>query len=332
MRISVIIPVRNEERSIRSLLDALLNQTLPPDEIVITDGGSTDSTAKIIQEFIDRGAPVSLIRTAKSLPGRGRNLAVAKATNEWIAFTDGGIQPHKDWLATLATRAREDYAPDVVYGGYEPRIDTFFKECAAISYVSPPSEVEGLPMRGPSIASALMRRPVWEKVGGFPEHLRSAEDLLFMKRIEKENFRIVYEPRATVQWDLQPDLWHTLRRFTIYSGNNIRAGLWKQWQRPILTRYLLLLLLALPALFLGPWWLLAPVSLWLMLMVARAAVALWRNRRAFSASVFRNALRLIVLVPVLAVLDLGLLVGSLQWFLTDKLHLAPRGVKVGHGT
>ena len=41
-RISVVVPVRDEEDSIRDLLESLLAQTRPPDEIVITDGGSID--------------------------------------------------------------------------------------------------------------------------------------------------------------------------------------------------------------------------------------------------------------------------------------------------
>ena len=44
MKVSVVVPVRDEEHSIRELLDSLLRQTHPPDQIVITDGGSVDAT------------------------------------------------------------------------------------------------------------------------------------------------------------------------------------------------------------------------------------------------------------------------------------------------
>src|SRR2546422_7113481 len=82
MQISVIVPVRNEEGSIGALLESLLNQTLSPSEIVITDGGSTDATTAIIQKYIDSGAPVRLIRTTKALPGRARNLRSEEHTSE----------------------------------------------------------------------------------------------------------------------------------------------------------------------------------------------------------------------------------------------------------
>jgi len=332
MKISVIIPVRNEEESIGSLLDALLSQSLPPTEIVITDGGSTDSTAVIIQNYIDQGAPVRLIRTTRALPGRGRNLAVAHSSSDWLAFMDAGVHPDKRWLEFLAEAVAAGSAIDVVYGSYEPRTDTFFKECAAITYVSPLTEVEGSMMRERFIASALMRRGVWETVGGFPEHLRSAEDLLFMKKVEATDFRIAFAPRAMVQWDLQPNFWRIFKRFTIYARNNIRAGLWREWQRPILGRYLVLMILAVVAVILGWWWLTVPVGLWLLMLLARAVVAIRRNRHCYPASLSRNLLRLTILMPLIAVLDLGSIIGSIQWVLTDKLGLKSEAVNVGHGT
>ena len=126
MKISVIIPVRNEESSIRALLEGLLGQTLKPAEIVITDGGSTDATPQIISEYVERGAPIRLLRADAALPGRGRNLAAAQAANDWIAFIDAGITPEPTWLELLAERARsrsevgDSGEVDVVYGSYDP--------------------------------------------------------------------------------------------------------------------------------------------------------------------------------------------------------------------
>jgi glycosyltransferase involved in cell wall biosynthesis len=329
MKISVIVPVRNEEGSIAALLDALLNQTLPPAEIAITDGGSTDATTSIIQRYIDQGAPVRLIRTTRALPGRGRNLAVEHSTSEWLAFTDAGIEPQKDWLASLAEKA-SDGSVDVVYGSYEPKINTFFKECAAIAYITPPADVDGVAMRQRFIASTLMRRKVWETVGGFPEHLRSAEDLLFMNLVDAAGFRLAYASRAVVRWDLQPNLFRTFRRFAVYARNNIRAGLWKDWQAAVFSRYLVLVLLLLPALVLGWLWLFVPLGLWLLLLLARALVSLWRNRRCYPGGALRNLMRLTFLLPLIAVIDLGAIAGSIQWFFTDKLRASPGEVKVSH--
>jgi len=153
--ISVVIPALNEEDSIRQLLDDVLGQTHQPAEIVITDGGSTDKTREIIEEFIAAGAPVKLVRVTKSMPGRARNLAIIESRCEWIAFTDAGITLRPEWLEALVTSASENSA-EVVYGTYEPIIESFFTECAAIAYVPPPFESDGGPVRPRSIVSALM--------------------------------------------------------------------------------------------------------------------------------------------------------------------------------
>lgn len=318
MKISVIIPVRNEEQSIGPLLDSLVNQTLKPAEIVITDGGSTDATLQIISEHIEGGAPIQLIRERDALPGRGRNLAAAQATNEWIAFIDAGIKPEPTWLEFLARRIQSSGNPDVIYGSYEPIADTLFKRCAVMAYVPPPVAIEGKLVRSRSVVSLLMKHSVWESVGGFPEDLRSAEDLLFMNKIEQANFRITNAPDALVHWQVQPTLWLTFKRFVTYARNNMRAGLWRQWQAAIFTRYLLIIISALPVFVFGFRWLLVTLLLWLSMLAARAAVAIWRNRVCFPGSIVTTAARLLMLVPIIAMLDAATIIGTLQWAVTAK--------------
>jgi glycosyltransferase involved in cell wall biosynthesis len=326
MKVSIVIPVRDEEPSIRELLDSLLAQTRPPDEIVITDGGSTDATPQIIEEYIRNGAPVRLIRAGAALPGRGRNLGAAQARHDWIAFTDAGIRLANNWLESLIARATADDSIDVVYGSWSPVTNTFFKQCAAIAYVPPPSSHNGTRPR--FIASTLLRREAWEKVKGFPEDLRSAEDLLFMDRVENAGYRFVFEPRAQVQWDLRPTLWSTFKRFVVYSRNNIRAGLFRQWQSTILMRYGVLAALALAAAIIEPRWIWFVIALWLLMLIARTAVSIRRNRVCYPASFLQNLARGAMVMSLIAVLDLAAIIGSIQWLLLDArrpMHRTERG-------
>ena len=227
-------------------------------------------------------------------------------------------------MAALADQAEARKA-DVVYGAWEPIIDSFFKECASIAYVAAPVLVEGQPIRPCFIASALMHRAVWEKVGGFPEHLRSAEDLLFMDSIQKANFQIVRAPAALVRWQMQPTLWKTFKRFVVYARYNIRAGLWRKWQAAIFGRYALVGIVTVPAIFFGIKWLIVPLLFWLSLLLARAIEALRRNRHSYPATISRNGLRLLLIVPIIATLDAAAFAGTISWLLRDKLRLAPMG-------
>ena len=332
IKVSVIIPVRDEENSIRELLDSLLAQSCPPDEIVITDGGSVDATPQIIEEYIRRGAPVRLIRAGAALPGRGRNLGAAQASFEWLGFTDAGIRLANNWLEALVAKAETDDSIDVVYGSWQPVTNTFFKECAAIAYVPPPAQRDGMLIRPRFIASTLLRREAWQAVNGFPEDLRSAEDLVFMDRVENAGYRFVFEPRAEVHWDLRPTLGATFKRFLVYSRNNIRAGLFRQWQATILIRYGVLAVLLVAALIVEPAWVWFPIGAWLLMLIARAVVSIRRNRFCYPASFLHNIFRGVMIISLLAVLDAAAIIGSIQWLLLDSFRWSRKApVEAGNG-
>ena len=332
MKVSVIVPVRDEEDSIRELLDSLVAQTRAPDEIVITDGGSVDATPQIIDDYKKRGLPVNLIRASAALPGRGRNLAAAQARFEWLAFTDGGIRLAKDWLQGLVEKAGEDDSIDIVYGSVEPVTDTFFTECAAIAYVPPPKPQEDVIARPRFIASSLLRREAWAKVKGFPEDLRSAEDLIFMDRLEKAGYRAVFEPKALVYWRLRSTLKTTFKRFLVYSLNNMRAGLFNQWQARILSRYAALLLILIAVLIFKPEWFWVPSALWVLMLIARSIVSIWRNRKCYPGSFSRNFRRSLMVIAILAVLDAAAIIGWFQWLFLDAFRGARKTpVEAGDG-
>lgn len=320
MKLSVVIPVRDEAATIAQLLDTLLDQTLAPDEIVVVDGGSVDDTRAIIQQYARNHGNINLICDADAFPGKGRNLGAASAANEWLAFTDAGVIPAKDWLAELSEPVSRDPSVDVVYGGWQPITDTFFKECAAIAYAQAPAKQSHQSfVAARAVFSSLMRRSVWQAVDGFPEDLRSAEDIVFMNRIEDGGFRITYAPRANVNWNMQSNWRKTFSRFVTYSRHNMRAGLWKSWQARMCLRYVALLLCSAALIALTKWWPIVVPALFLLMFIARAVNAIWRNRLTYPASVWRTAGRLITITPLLMLIDAASMLGILLWLTCDKI-------------
>ena len=73
--ISLILTVRNERASLPALLESLLAQTRPPDEIVIVDGGSQDDSVALLQGYSER-LPLRLLGEPGCNISRGRNLAI----------------------------------------------------------------------------------------------------------------------------------------------------------------------------------------------------------------------------------------------------------------
>ncbi|MBW3599041.1 MAG: glycosyltransferase, partial [Planctomycetes bacterium] len=254
IRVSLVIPVRNEVDSLRALIRTIHSQTHPPDEVLLVDAGSTDQTVALAKDLTEGDARFQILEAGEATPGRARNVGIAAATNDWIALTDAGIQLTPIWMQELLAIVRRNPDIDVVYGNYEPITKTWFEHCAALAYVPPKQRRPGGAMRGPSVASMLLRRGVWRSVGGFPD-LRAAEDLMLMEQVEAANFQIGWAPAATVDWQIQPTLGRTFRRFALYSKHNVWAGRQRYWHRGVARIYFAAGLFVALAMTHNLWWL-----------------------------------------------------------------------------
>ena len=106
-KISVAIPVYNEEKNIARCIEGLLNQTHPPDEIIIVDDFSTDRTVEIASQY-----PVTIHKPEKRI----RSIAASRAEGMYLAknniilSTDGDSVLAPDWIEI----ALRDLEPDDV--------------------------------------------------------------------------------------------------------------------------------------------------------------------------------------------------------------------------
>ena len=120
MKVSIILTVLNEGDGMRALLDALLGQTLQPDEIVIVDGGSRDETLQVLKAYAAQDPRIKVHVEPGVNIARGRNLAIARAEGDILAVTDGGCQPEPDWLRELLAPLQADPAVGAVAGRFIP--------------------------------------------------------------------------------------------------------------------------------------------------------------------------------------------------------------------
>lgn len=96
MKVSVVIPVYNEEKCIGDCLTALLNQTHAPDEIIVVDNNSTDTSAQIAERM---GAQV--VKEPKQGMIHARNRGFESARYPIIARCDADCIPPKNWVKTI---------------------------------------------------------------------------------------------------------------------------------------------------------------------------------------------------------------------------------------
>lgn len=242
MRVSVVATVKNEEESILRLIDSLLSQSRPPDEIVIVDGGSTDGTRAKIQACIDRGAPVALLVEPGANISRGRNVAIAQASGDIIAVTDAGVRLERRWLERLVEpferaqvgadtdpsvtcESSSTPGPDVVSGFFVPDPSTLFETALGATILPALRDID--PARFlPSSRSVAFKKSAWAAVGGYPEWLDYCEDLVFDLDLKARGFRFVFAPEAVVHFQPRPNLSAFFKQYYRYARGDGKARLW----------------------------------------------------------------------------------------------------------
>ena len=88
MKISIVVPIYNAERFLRSTLDSLLAQTLSDIEIVCVNDGSSDSSLQILEEYASREPRVVVVDSVNGGVSRARNKGIEIAKGEYIGFMD----------------------------------------------------------------------------------------------------------------------------------------------------------------------------------------------------------------------------------------------------
>ncbi len=221
-KVSVITTVKNEANSIKVFLDSLLAQSELPDEIVITDGGSTDESVEIIKDYIEKGIPIKLIVAKGANISRGRNISIQNSSHDIIASTDVGCKLDRNWLRNIVRPFEEDPIVDVVGGFFKVAPETFFEECVAALTGCPPEGTDPDAWL-PSSRSIAFRKSAWEAVGGYPEWLDHGEDTFFALQLRKAGFEFRNAEDAWVYWRPRSNLRALFRQYYGYARGDGRA-------------------------------------------------------------------------------------------------------------
>lgn len=109
---SLIIPTYNRGALIERTLRSALDQSVPFNEIIVVDDGSTDNTPEVVQQFSDR---VHYIRTANQGVQKARNAGVANAKSDRVAFCDSDDLLDPDYVDVVGNWLASHSDVDLTY-------------------------------------------------------------------------------------------------------------------------------------------------------------------------------------------------------------------------
>ena len=279
-------------------------QTLPPDEVIISDGGSTDNTRAVLAEY-QAYLPLTVIDAPGANISAGRNVAIAAAAGPLIAATDGGVVLGSNWLEALTTPLRAGKAR-VVSGWFEADPYTDFEVVMGATVL--PSLAEVAPETFlPSSRSVAFLKEAWQAAGGYPEWLDYCEDLIFDLQLRATSGAFAFAPDAVAYFRPRGSLRAYFRQYYFYARGDGKANLF--WKRHLVryATYLLALPILLRLIWRGRWpgvpLLLSGVALYSHRPVRR----LWPLTRGWSPP---GRMRALALIPIIRLVgDVAKMIG-----------------------
>lgn len=207
--VSIVIPMRNEERFVERCLDSILQQIGERDdiEILCIDGDSSDRTRELVQQYVNRDPRVQLLHNPQRIVPTALNLSLRTARGRFVMRLDCHAEYAPDYVeATLA--ALERTGADII-GGYmttRPASDTAAGRAIAAATSSrfgvggsafrtggEEQEVDALPF-------GTFRREVFDRFGEFDERLVRNQDIEFYSRVRIGGGKVMLSPKIRLTY------------------------------------------------------------------------------------------------------------------------------------
>lgn len=215
MSVSVIIPTYNRAHWIPAAVSSVLRQSVPVEEVIVVDDGSSDDTEAVCSTL---AGPIRYIRQENSGVSAARNVGAGVAKSQWLAFLDSDDlwEPTKlevqlaaladsraGWSITEMTLVGPDERPVDGTRGLEHAVPVFGEhalsaheffgtwlrqteiECVGARHVLYTGDAFGPLFLGNFVfpSSTVIRRDLFLRTGGFDPAYRCAEDTEFFHRL-----------------------------------------------------------------------------------------------------------------------------------------------------
>jgi glycosyltransferase involved in cell wall biosynthesis len=195
-KISIVIPVFNEESTIEKCIQSLLNQTMWKKcdwEIIVVNDGSTDKTEEIVKKY-----PVKLISIPGPLgPVKARNEGFKYSTGDYIFQVDADAFYAPDYVELCMKHLLENPKVGSVYGYIHqwPSRSLFYKYCEEAKQLK---QINYRPLSGWFFRRKDIERIMYtyRRNGMYDEKVYGAADVKLATELKELGYELVWEPRA----------------------------------------------------------------------------------------------------------------------------------------
>jgi cellulose synthase/poly-beta-1,6-N-acetylglucosamine synthase-like glycosyltransferase len=221
--VSVLVPVRNEERYVERCLYSIASQDYPREriEVLVLDGMSDDRTREIVARFeAESTLDLLLIENPRRLPAVAMNLGLHHARGDIIVRIDGHAAFAPDYVRRCVDALEREHA-DCAGGVLESEGDTFVGRAIAAA-LSSRFGVGGAAFRVggagrvDTVAFGAYRRDVFRRIGEFADDIERGEDDEFNYRLREAGGTIVLVPEARAAYTVRGSLGDLWRQYFGY--------------------------------------------------------------------------------------------------------------------
>jgi glycosyltransferase involved in cell wall biosynthesis len=207
MTASIIIPTYNGAHRISNTLDAIINQSVSPEEVIVVIDGSTDQTEKVVEEYLKKFINLKIIKQPNLGRAGVRNTGVKYATSDLLIFYDDDMRPCRDSIARHVEFHKNCH--NAICGGNQLEDVEVMKSDiqhykALLSRKWTAKYDEGLNLLSEknlflTAANMSMTKTLFNALGGFNEKLRDAEDYELAVRAYERGIPIYFD-KSNIAW------------------------------------------------------------------------------------------------------------------------------------
>lgn len=202
--ISIIVPMYNSEKTINMVIDSLIQQTYKDyiREIIVVNDGSSDTSLEIVNKRKEEASiPIVVLDKPNGGVSSARNLGIKKASGKWIAFCDSDdiwLPKKIEYQVRTINGLKNNVDIDLIGGNHTNKdLRVLFRK---IKKIHRASGRELCIKMYPQTSTILMKKNIFDQIGGFDESQKYAEDGNYFIKIAFA-YRYYYIPKQLVVYD-----------------------------------------------------------------------------------------------------------------------------------